>query len=315
MKEKKHQKIIVVLGPTATGKTKLAVHLANKFNGEIISADSRQVFKGMDIGTGKDLGDYKIKKGKKEIKIPYHLIDIISPKTSFNVAKYQKLATSKIKKIQTEGKLPILAGGTGLYLDSIIYGYDFSKNVSEKKVKEIRKKLDKLTLSQLLIKLKKIDPKSFETIDKKNRRRVQRALEIYYQTGEKKSIVDRKITPNYDFLILGVKFPLDKIYEKIKKRLKERIKEGMIEEVKNLHQQGVSWKRMEEFGLEYRYVSRYLRDLLNKQEMIEQLEKEICHFAKRQITWFKRNDQIIWLEGNNLKQKIIQAEKLVKKII
>jgi tRNA dimethylallyltransferase len=309
------KKLIVVLGPTATGKTKLAVFLASKFNGEIISADSRQVFRGMDIGTGKDLADYVVNQGRKKVTIPHYLIDVVSPQTEFNVAKYQRLAYQAIEDILSRGKLPILVGGTGLYLDAVIYGYDFVSQPTKKELIEVRKKLDKLNLKQLLKKLEKIDPETFKVIDRDNRRRVQRALEIYYQTGQRKSELNSKKKPDYESLILGIKFPLEEIYQKISRRLRERIAEGMIKEVKKLHDRGVSWQRLDDFGLEYRYVSRYLRGIITKEEMLEQLEREIRRFSKRQLTWFKRNKEIIWPAGNSLKEKIAQAEKKVKKFI
>ncbi len=292
-KRSKLKKLIVILGPTATGKTKLAVKLASKHNGEIISADSRQVYRGMDIGTGKDLKDYK---GKKTIE--HHLIDIISPRTNFNVAKYQRLAYSAIADVLSRGKQPLLVGGTGLYIDAVVKGYVFDNNRKAKKNnQEVRKKLDKLSLSQLLGRLKRIDPKTYKIIDKKNRRRVQRALEIYYSTGRPKSAQPVSIPPDHQVLTLGVKFPLEKIYQKIDSRLEARIKEGMIAEIRRLRRQGVSWKRLDEFGLEYRYVSRYLRGLLTYNQMISELKNAIHHFAKRQLTWFKSNKDIIWVKN------------------
>ncbi|MFA6422395.1 MAG: tRNA (adenosine(37)-N6)-dimethylallyltransferase MiaA [Candidatus Buchananbacteria bacterium] len=306
---KQNKKFIVILGPTATGKTKLAVKLALKFKGEIVSADSRQVFRGMDIGTGKDLKEYVVASGasrgqsakaskgsKKPAKVPYHLIDIISPNTSFNVAKYQKLAYRAIAEAQKAGNTPFLVGGTGLYIDAITKGFVFNKN-DTKKLKEIRQKLDGKTLPQLLSLLKKIDPETYNKIDQKNRRRVQRALEIYYQTGKTKFESDRQSNPDLDILILGIAMPIEKIYKKIDSRLETRIQEGMIKEVKKLRKRGVSWKKLDEFGLEYRYVSRYLRGILDYNEMIEQLKNEIHHFAKRQVTWFKRNENIIWIKN------------------
>jgi len=320
---KQKQKLIVILGPTATGKTKLAVDLARKFNGEIISADSRQVYKGMDLGTGKDLAEYgpqgqnlaknrasaKAPKGsKRALGVRYHLIDINGPKTVFNVAKYQKLAKQAINSIQQKGELPFLVGGTGLYIDAIVKGYEFNQlKVIKLKVESIRKKLDKLTLDQLLSRLKKIDPVTYNKIDQKNRRRVQRALEIYYESGKTKSELDKQSAPGYDMLILGVKFPLEELYRRIDKRLKERLKEGMISEVKKLHKAGVSWKRLDEFGLEYRFVSRYLRGLITKEEMEEQLRLAIHHFAKRQLTWFKRNQDIKWIKDKKEAEKLIKA--------
>jgi len=337
-----NNKLVVVLGPTATGKTKLAVGLADKFNGEVISADSRQVFRGMDLGTGKDLADYYIcplsvktglksahgaklgqsgrglKGSKKPRQVPYHLIDIISPKTEFNVYKYQKLAYGAIEKVQKQGKLPLLVGGTGLYINAVIKGYEFQSHEAQnrkygadniKNLKQLRLKLDKLTLAQLLARLKKIDPETYQKIDQKNRRRVQRALEIYYQSGQKKSEHDKQAGSKYDLLILGIDFPIDEITRRINLRLDTRLKDGMVKEIKKLHRQGVSWKRLDEFGLEYRYISRYLRGFLTYEQAIEELKKEIRRFAKRQLTWFKRNQDIIWLKTQT------QAEKAIRKFL
>ena len=161
--------VLVILGTTSSGKTKLAVKLAKKFNGEIISADSRQVYKGMDVGSGKDLLEYG--------KVPYHLIDVVLPKKEFSVADWQKLAIKAIEDIFSRGKLPIVCGGTGLYVSALVEGYQFPNSLTD--LKKIRQKYDKKTLSQLLIELKKIDPATYKIIDKKNRRRVQRAIEIY----------------------------------------------------------------------------------------------------------------------------------------
>lgn len=296
------KKLVVILGPTASGKTWLAVELARKFNGEIISADSRQVYRGMDIGTGKDLSEYK--------EIPYHLIDIVNPRDNFNVAKYQKLAYAAIDDVLRRGKLSLLVGGTGLYIDAVIKGYEFNNiKYSILNIKKIRQKLNQQTLIQLLSKLKRVDLITYNQIDKKNRRRVQRAMEIFYETGRTKSETDKKSAPDYDILILGITFPLEKIYRKIDSRLETRLKEGMIKEVKGLRKKGVSWKKLEEFGLEYRYVARYLRGLITHEELVEQLKNAIHHFAKRQLTWFKRNKDIIWI-GNKM-----QAQKLVNNFI
>jgi tRNA dimethylallyltransferase len=280
----KTNKILIILGPTATGKTKLAVKLAEKFNGEIISADSRQIYKGMNIGSGKDLKEYK--------KIKYHLIDIVPPNTNFNVAKFQKLAYAAIDDIIKRKKIPILAGGTGLYISAIVDGLNFPQ---QNDLKQTRNKLNKLSLKQLLARLKKIDPKTYKACDQKNRRRVQRALEIYYQTGKPKS-KQKKSKPRYNCLQIGINFPKEIIHKKIEKRLEQRLKGGaMVREVKNLHyKKNVSWKRLESFGLEYKWVSLYLQDKINYKEMKKNLARNIKQFAKRQITWFKRDNKIIW---------------------
>jgi tRNA dimethylallyltransferase len=278
-------KILVILGPTASGKTKLAVKLAKKFNGEIISADSRQVYQGMDIGTGKDLAEYG--------RVPYHLVDVINPKNQFTVADWQKQTNEAIKDILKKGKLPIICGGTGLYISALVEGYQLKATNSQ--LIPIRRRLAKLTLKQLLSQLKKIDQKTYQIIDKNNRRRVQRALEIYYQTGQTKSAQLAKQNPPYDFLQIGLTFPKETLRKKMSLRLKHRLeKEGMVAEVKRLHRQGISWQRLEEFGLEYRYIARYLQGKISYRLMQEQLDKAIADFAKRQITWFKRDKKIHW---------------------
>ena len=256
----------------------------------------------MDIGTGKDLKEYG--------DIPYHLIDVVSPKSDFNVAKYQKLAYKAINSVLSYGKLPILVGGTGLYIDAITKGYSFDNiQYSISNIKKIRQKLNQLSLMQLLAKLRKIDLTTYNKIDKKNRRRVQRALEIYYISGQRKSESDKISPPDYEILFLGKTYPLPKLYQQIDSRLEDRIKEGMIEEIKKLRRSGVNWKRLDEFGLEYRYVNCYVRGLISYEELIKQLQNAIHHFAKRQMTLFKRNPQIIWVKSDG------QAESLLKKFL
>ncbi len=304
-----NRKLIVILGPTACGKTKLAVRLAAKYQGEIISADSRQVYRGMDIGTGKDLADYVVKnKSGKKIKIPYHLIDVVSPKTDYNVSKYQKAAYRAVEDVLSREKTPFLTGGTGLYLDAVTKGYVFGL-VDSKKSKEVRDKLNKLTLPQLLLRLKKVDSKIYQAIDQKNRRRVQRALEIYLLTGKSKADQPARKLPDYEILTIGIKFPIEVIYEKIAKRMKDWFKHGMIEEVERLRKEGVSWKRLDSFGLEYRYVVKYLRGQMDYESMLIELEGELRHFAKRQLTWFKRDENIVWIED------LAQIERLVDKFL
>ncbi|MEI6627528.1 MAG: tRNA (N6-isopentenyl adenosine(37)-C2)-methylthiotransferase MiaB [bacterium] len=299
-------KLVVVVGPTACGKTKIGAQLAHKFDGEIVGADSRQVFRGMTIGTGKDLADYQIGRAK----VPYHLIDIVNPNTDFNVSKFQKRAYRAINGIMAQGKLPFLVGGTGLYVDAVTKGYNFAgAKVTDAEIKLIRIKLEKMTLAQLLAQLKKCDPKTFEIIDQKNRRRVQRALEIFLTTGGSKAENIANQKPPYDVLYLGVKFSLEEIYQRIDSRLEARIKEGMVKEINRLRKQGVSWKRLDDFGLEYRFISRYLRGKLTYEQAIEELKLAIHYFAKRQITWFKRNQNIHWITS------IQEGEKLVKSFI
>ncbi|RJR31634.1 tRNA (adenosine(37)-N6)-dimethylallyltransferase MiaA [Candidatus Parcubacteria bacterium] len=299
-------KVIFILGPTAAGKTKIAVKLAYKFNGEIISVDSRQVYKGMDIGTGKDLDEYKYQGARYKVQIPYHLIDVASPKSQFTAGKYQRMANKAIRDVINRGKMPVICGGSPFYIYSVVDGLVLPPKTSESS----RKKLNKLTLKQLLVKLKKLDAKAYNQIDKKNRRRVQRAVEVCLETGKKFSFFGEKKKQDYDFLLLGINWPKEELKKRITERLKERIeKEGMIQEVKRLHKRGVSWKRLDDFGLEYRWVSRYLQRKISYDEMFEKLNNDINNFSKRQMTWFKRDKRIRWVKD------LKRAERLVKKFI
>ena len=350
----KSNKLIVILGPTSSGKSDLAVRIAREFNGEIISADSRQVYKGMDIGSGKIT--------KKEMQnIPHHLLDVASPKKRFTVAQFQKLAFKAIEKIQRKNKIPVLCGGTGLYIQSIVDGLVFPEVPPDAK---LRAKLEKLKTEKLFIKLQKLDPRRAKNIDCRNRRRLIRALEIIIKTGKPVSSVTSTpysvipalcpskafsdggeagiqnigknkrvhLDPRFhgdntkiNFLQLGIGQPKEKLKKLIKKRLLKRLKQGMVAEVMRLRKQGVSWKRLEEFGLEYRAVAQYLqkktlrpalRQMLRqgeqaqgklfRQEMINKIQKESEQYAKRQMTWFKRDKRIRWVK--NYKKAI----KLVK---
>ncbi len=292
-------KIIAIIGPTASGKTKLGVYLASKFNGEIVSADSRQVFRGMDVGTGKDLKEYLIEKGGKKVKVPYHLIDIASPKTEFNLAKYQKMAYRAIDDILRRGKLPILVGGSGLYLQAVIDGYSLSRSRPDE---NLRKRLEAMDVGKLFVYLRKLNPVATAGLnesDRKNKRRLVRKIEMI-KGGEDGASIRGEV--KYDALILGIKPEKEKVEKRIYKRLIERLeKEDMIEEVKKLHKSGISWKRMDGFGLEYRFIALYLQKKINYEEMVEQLFIAIRQFAKRQLTWFRRwekqGKRIYWMQS------------------
>ena len=311
--KKTKQKIIVILGATATGKTGLAVYLAHKYNGEIISADSRQVYKGMDIGTGKDLKDYKFQykyKGKMKTKnTPYHLMDVVSPKTEFNLAKYCKLAEGAIRDVLNRGKVPIIVGGSGLYLQALVDGYDLS---SVKAQPKLREKLEKLSAQEIFLLIEKQDKKFAENLnnsEKNNKRHLIR----YYENivNKEKGKLNLFKNKNREFLVLGLSRSKEEIDKRIYKRLVERIeKEGMIKEVKALHKKGVTWKRLEDFGLEYRFVSLYLRGKMDLIEMQEKLFIAIRQFAKRQMTWFRRWERqgrkIYWISTKMEANKIIK---------
>ena len=289
----KEGKLIFILGPTACGKTRFAVRLAKLFNGEIISADSRQVYQGMDIGTGKDLKEYK--------NIPYHLIDVISPKKQFSLAQYQKLAYQAIDGVLRRKKTPFLVGGTGLYLQSIIDGYQLTNVKPDEK---LRQQLYKKGLKQLQALIKKYKIKLNQS-DFNNKRRLIRAIEI--KKDNQLLTINYLKKPKYECLIIGIKYPKEIINKRIDQRLIYRLeKEKMIDEVKKLHQQGVSWKRLEDFGLEYKWIALYLQKKINYNEMVEKLKIAIHQFAKRQITWFKRMKNIIWIKNLKETKKIIR---------
>ncbi len=279
------QKLIVILGPTASGKTSLSIKLAKKFNGEIISADSRQVYKGMDIGTGKVT--------KKEMQgVPHYLLNVVSPKVIFDVTQFKKLADKAISNIYNKNRIPFLVGGTGFYIQTV------TDNIVLPNVKpdwKLRKKLEKKSVVELHKMLGKLDPRRAKTIDKNNPRRLIRALEIVIKSkGPVSPLSPQK--PNFSTLFLGVKRNDKELKGLIKKRLIERLKSGMVKEITNLHKSGVSWGRLEEFGLEYRYITQYLQGKLDYDEMVDRLQKEIEHYAKRQMTWFKRNNRIKWVK-------------------
>lgn len=279
------QKLLVVVGPTAVGKSDYAVELAKTLNGEVISADSRQVYKGLDIGTGKIT--------KKEMQgVPHHLLDIVSPKKWYSVSDYKRDAEKAIEDISSRGKTPIICGGTGFYIQAVIDDMVLPEVPPNE---SLRKKLETYSLEKLQSTLKKLDLRRFKTVDQNNPRRIIRAIEIATAIG-RVPLVKKK--SRYEVEMIGLTASPEVLQKRIHTRLLKRIKTGMIHEVESLHNQPVggslSWKRMEELGLEYRYISRYLRGLLSKEEMLLELEKEIIHYAKRQMTWFKRDKRIKW---------------------
>ncbi len=286
-------KIIAIVGPTASGKSELAVKLAKEHNGEILSVDSRQIYQGMDIGTGKVPGKFKIIDGKKIYaykNIPHYGIDIASPKRQYSVAQFQKYASKIINQIIRKGKLPILCGGTAHWMDAVVYGQEFPAIKSDKK---LRAELSKLSAEELFKKLKKLDRNRAKTIDPKNPRRLIRAIEIVSATG--KTVPKLKHSSPYNITWIGINPGMEKLQEKIHKRLNQRVRQGMFHEIKTLHKQGISWQKMWNFGLEYRYGSMYLQNKMDKKAALEKLQTEIRQYAKRQLTWWKRNEDITWL--------------------
>ncbi len=290
-------KLIVILGQTSTGKSDFAVEIAKKVGGEIISADSRQVYKGMDLGTGKIT--------KKEMQgVPHHLLDVANPKKVFSVSDYKLLADKKIKEILKRGKVPILCGGTGFYIDAVVNGTILPEVAPNAK---LRAMLAKKSVVELFKMLKKLDPARAKNIDSKNPVRLIRAIEIVKALGKVPKV---KSGTEYDALKIGLTLPDEVLKKKIHTRLLARIKKGMPKEIENLHKQGISWKRMDELGLEYRYGVLYLQGKLTKKEMIEKLTTESWHYAKRQKTWFKRDKDIIWIDARKNNDKLVVVKSI-----
>ncbi len=315
--------IIVIVGPTASGKSDLAIRLAKKVRGEIISADSRQVYVGLDIGTGKVPRD-RIKNKELRIKefysggVRHHLLDVASPKRQFSVSRYKKLAEKAIRDIVKRGKVPIICGGTGLYIDTLLGKMPIPEVPPNW---ELRQKLEKKSTEELFAQLKKLDPSRAKTIDPSNPRRLIRALEIVLTTKKPvPPLAPRRypLAPSYTVLWLGINPGKEILAKRIEKRLDQRLKQGMIKEVSKLHQSGVSCERLESFGLEYRWVAQYLQKKIPPTEMRGGLLRNIVRYSKRQMTWFKRNPEIQWISakggsaGKNQNEALRLAGKFIR---
>jgi len=288
--------LLVILGTTASGKTRLAVSLAKQLAGEIISADSRQVYRGLDIGSGKVLEEYE--------DIPYHLIDIVDPGYEYNVFDFQQHFFQSFKEVTDKGKLPIMAGGSSLYVDSVLNGYRMIK-VAENPA--LRQQLATYDHEQLVERLIAIKPKQHNTTNLLERDRLIRAIEI----AEGEQNVDIPPLPEIRPIIFAIKWERAITRQRITKRLKHRLENGMIEEVQNLHDNGVSWSTLEYYGLEYRLVAQYLQKKLNYNDMFQKLNTAIHQFAKKQDTWLRRlqknGQQIHWLDGTeNITNEALQ---------
>ena len=325
MTKSKPQKIIIIVGPTASGKSDLAIKIARKYAGEIISADSRQVYRGMDIGTGKVPRDIipkleilnpkqyqnsKLKTQNREYYssgIKHYLIDVANPEKQFTADDFKKLGKRAIEEIAKKNKIPIIAGGTGFYIDILLGRMNYAEVPANPK---LRAKLENQSAEQLFKRLVRLDPARAKIIDRHNKRRLIRALEIVLATGKPVPYSKFEIrNSKFNTLWLGINLGKEILAEKIKKRLDSRLKQGMIKEVQELHRKGVSWKRLDNFGLEYRWLSRWLvqnlkiknqndnlkfKSFMNSEEY-KNLLRGIVKYSKRQITWFKKNKEIEWI--------------------
>ncbi len=304
--DKEKYNLIVILGPTASGKTRLAARLAAGIGAELISADSRQVYRGMDIGTGKDLGEYIV----DGVPVPYHLIDLAEPGHLFSVFEFQQRFYKCFREITARGKMPIVVGGTGLYIESILREY---RMLPVPENAALREELKGQEMEELAARLLHMNPALHNTTDLTGRERLIRAIEIAEHSSKhgSREVIER---PDIVPLVIGVRWDRTVLRERITKRLKERLEQGMIEEVQRLHDFGISWERLDEMGLEYRYVSLHLQGKLTYEEMFKTLNIRIHQFAKRQDTWFRgmerRGITIRWIEGADE----AALRKLMKKI-
>jgi len=288
------KKVIAIVGPTGSGKTEWAKRIAEKFNGKVISVDSRQIYKGMDIGTAKD------KTFKQD------LIDIVEPTQNFTLVDYQRLANRLINQYLTIKTLPVLAGGTGLYLNAVLYGYVIPGIQKESKV--LREHLEKLSSEELVVKLKKLDPKAALKIDPKNKRRLIRTIEVSLLAGKPFSEQAKKIKPPFQSLIIGIKTDRETLYSKIDARIEQMIKNGLVEEVRTLIEKyGQNASAFNTMG--YKEIIDYLNGRVALREAIEKIKLNTHDYVRRQDTWFKKDKNIKWVS------RYENAEKLVKKFL
>ena len=288
MKDKGKFNLLVILGATAGGKTALAVQAAGRFQGEIISADSRQVYRGMDLGTGKDLTEYG--------GIPYHLIDIAEPGSEYNLFRFQRECFAAVEEIWNRQRLPLVCGGTGLYLDAVLRGY---RLIEVPENQALRAEFAVLSDAELQRRLLQLKPEQHNVTDLVERERLVRAIEI--AVGEQTAAENLAAPPPLMPLVFGLRWPRDVLRKRIGERLRQRLSEGMLEEVRNLYEQGVPWSQLEFYGLEYRFVAHYLQGKMAYNDMVQRLNIAIGKFAKRQETFFRRMEKngvvIHWLDG------------------
>jgi len=288
MPDSRPYNLLTILGPTASGKTRLAVALASELNGEIISADSRQVFRGMDIGSGKDLHEYG--------DVPYHLIDILESGAEFSVFAFQRLFREAFEDIAGRGRLPLLCGGTGLYLDAVLRGYHMLEVPEDA---TLRADLEKRSANELAALLRELKPGQHNTSDLLERSRTVRAIEI--ARYEREHAGQKEALPEVRSLTIGLRWERSELRRRITERLRLRLESGMIEEVQRLHEEGVAWERLDYYGLEYRYIGAFLQGKMNRNDMFQKLNSAIHDFAKRQENWFKKMEKngvpIHWVDG------------------
>lgn len=295
-------KVIVICGPTASGKTSLSISLAKKINGEIVSCDSMQIYKEMDIGSAKPTVEEM-----QEIK--HYLVDFVSPEKRYSVSEYKEDASKAIEEIINKGKTPIIVDGTGLYLNSLIYNIQYNEmEVDLNYRRELEKEAEEYGLEVLYNRAKGIDPEAMEKVSANDKKRITRVLEIYNATGRNKTELEKKSRKEvpYNYLIFGINMERSILYDRINKRVDIMLEQGLIEEVKNLINKYSNMPTAMQ-GLGYKEVKEFLDGNISKEEMIEKIKMETRRYAKRQITWFKRIENIIWLDGLNKTEENVNS--------
>ena len=295
-------KVMVICGPTASGKTALSIELAKKINGEIVSCDSMQIYKDMDIGTAKPTIE--------EMQgIKHYMLDFVSPDERYSVADYKKQAKQAIREIIEKGKVPIVVGGTGLYVDSLIYEIEYQDiEFDEKYRKQLEERSKKEGLEVLYNEAKKIDPEAITKISPNDKKRILRILEIYNATGKNKTEQEKESRKNeveFDYKVYAISWDREKLYDRINQRVDIMIDQGLIEEVQKIYSKYNKFPTAMQ-GLGYKEVLEYLEGKCNKQEMIDKIKQETRRYAKRQLTWFRKNKQTIWLDGQEKIQNNIE---------
>jgi len=286
--------LVVILGPTASGKSALGITLAQHFDGEIVSADSRQIYRGLDIGTA------KVTPAERAL-VPHHLLDVANPQEIYTVSQFQRDAIEAINDILARDRQPFLIGGSPHYIQAVVDNLDIPQVPPQA---DLRAELETRSLSDLLTQLAELDPQSAATIDRNNPRRILRALEVCLVTGTPFSEQRRINQSLYNSLIIGIQWPRDVLYKRIDKRIDERMKHGLAEEVENLLTSGLTYERLEAMGLEYRFVSRWLHgEFTDEAEMVQRLKYATHDFVRRQLSWFRKDQRILWIEGGDKMQQ------------
>ena len=295
--------LIIVLGPTASGKSSLGIALAQRFHGEIVSADSRQVYRSLDIGTAKVTA-------QEQAQVPHHLLDVVEPGEIYTVSQFQHAAIAAIDAILSRQHIPFLVGGSPHYIQAVVDNLDMPQ-VAPQPV--LRAQLEQRPLPDLLQELEELDPKSFAVIDRNNPRRVIRALEVCISTGKPFSEQRGLANPLYRPLLIGIQWPREVLYSRIDARVDERMQQGMVQEVQGLLASGISHERLEALGLEYRFIDRWLRgEFSSEEQMVERLKYAIHDFTRRQLTWFRRDTRIVWIDGGDGDSMAQEAGKIVE---